>query len=259
MADVTISQLTRGAPPGNALLPYSTGSNTLGVPVSAVLQTAGNIGINVANPSRKLEVGGVIKTNDWFNVKYPTSIHEYALGPFYTFNDFHITHTTDSFVTHSCRFTILTSGNVGVGTTTPRAGLEVNNESFIQNNVYIKRGTFSIFNINRRIKLTLSNYHYVKLKLYAMRSNSGDSMVWWEGILNNNFGTAYTQPMSQRTASGTISYTLASINGGPPPNENVVPCVWNFDFNNTPSNAWGHYEITGSTNYIPATVDVTTW
>jgi len=47
MADVTISQLTRGTPTGNSLLPYSTGSNTLGVPVSALLQNTNNVGIGV--------------------------------------------------------------------------------------------------------------------------------------------------------------------------------------------------------------------
>ena len=47
MADVTISQLTQGTPNGNNLLPYSTGSNTLSVPVSALLQNTNNVGIGV--------------------------------------------------------------------------------------------------------------------------------------------------------------------------------------------------------------------
>ena len=47
MADVTISQLTKGIPAGNSILPYSTGSDTLGVPVSALLQNTNNVGIGV--------------------------------------------------------------------------------------------------------------------------------------------------------------------------------------------------------------------
>ena len=43
MADVTISQLTQGIPAGNNILPYSTVSNTLGVPVSAIFQNAGDV------------------------------------------------------------------------------------------------------------------------------------------------------------------------------------------------------------------------
>ena len=50
MADVTISQLTKGTPAGNNILPYSTGSNTLGVPVSALFQNTTKIGFNTTDP-----------------------------------------------------------------------------------------------------------------------------------------------------------------------------------------------------------------
>jgi hypothetical protein len=49
MADVTISQLTRGIPAGNNLLPYSTGTNTLGAPVSALFQNTSNAYFNSLN------------------------------------------------------------------------------------------------------------------------------------------------------------------------------------------------------------------
>jgi len=62
MADITINELTKGTPTGNSILPYSTGSNTLGVPVSAILQNAGNIGIGTAAPEVKLHVVGDICT-----------------------------------------------------------------------------------------------------------------------------------------------------------------------------------------------------
>jgi len=45
MADVTISQLTQGTPNGNHLLPYSTGSSTLGACVSAIFENTNNVGI----------------------------------------------------------------------------------------------------------------------------------------------------------------------------------------------------------------------
>jgi len=51
MADVTISSLPLGTPSGNHLLPYSTGSSTLGVPVSAIFQNSNNIGIGTTTPS----------------------------------------------------------------------------------------------------------------------------------------------------------------------------------------------------------------
>lgn len=58
MADVSISSLTQGIPAGNSILPYSTGSSTLGVPVSAILQNVGNVGIGTNNPNRRLHISG---------------------------------------------------------------------------------------------------------------------------------------------------------------------------------------------------------
>jgi len=59
MADVTISSLPLGTPSGSALLPYSTGSNTLGVPVSALFQSVGsNVGIGLINPNVALTING---------------------------------------------------------------------------------------------------------------------------------------------------------------------------------------------------------
>ena len=59
MADVTIDELTRGTPLGSYILPYSTGSNTLGVPVSALFQGGGsNIGIGLTNPNVTLTING---------------------------------------------------------------------------------------------------------------------------------------------------------------------------------------------------------
>ncbi len=53
MADVTISQLTQGTPNGNHLLPYSTGSSTLGTSVSAIFENTGNVGIGSVALSQK--------------------------------------------------------------------------------------------------------------------------------------------------------------------------------------------------------------
>jgi hypothetical protein len=50
MADVTISQLTPGTPAGSGIVPYSTGSVTLGVPVSALFQDGCVVGIGTATP-----------------------------------------------------------------------------------------------------------------------------------------------------------------------------------------------------------------
>ena len=54
MADVTISQLTQGVPTGGNVLPYSTGLNTLGVPVSAMFQNTSKVGIGTFGTSDPL-------------------------------------------------------------------------------------------------------------------------------------------------------------------------------------------------------------
>ena len=56
MADVTISQLTNGVPAGNNLLPYSTGTVTLGVPVSAMFQNTSKVGIGTTDPLYNLHL-----------------------------------------------------------------------------------------------------------------------------------------------------------------------------------------------------------
>ena len=64
MADVTISALTRGTPAGNNVVPYSTGTDTLGTAVSAMFHNAGNVGIGTAAPAAKLDVNGDVKANN---------------------------------------------------------------------------------------------------------------------------------------------------------------------------------------------------
>lgn len=59
MADTTIADLTRANPSPGHLLPYSTGSDTLATPVSAIFQNfepASRLGIGTTNPLRQLHM-----------------------------------------------------------------------------------------------------------------------------------------------------------------------------------------------------------
>jgi len=62
MADVTISQLTQGTPSGSNLLPYSTGSDTLGTSISAIFQNNEThyIGIGTSAPGSTLHLKGPV-------------------------------------------------------------------------------------------------------------------------------------------------------------------------------------------------------
>ena len=71
MADVTISQLTAGAPANNNIIPYSTGTDTLGVPVSAMFQNTSVIKTSTLGSLDGLQLytNKDVKKSFWFIVK----------------------------------------------------------------------------------------------------------------------------------------------------------------------------------------------
>jgi hypothetical protein len=132
MADVTISGLTRGIPTGNNIIPYSTGSDTLGVPVSALFHNAGNIGIGTPDPQKAIEVrgdgtlgAGRIRVSNSTDPAYEISDTTNVKG--YLFYDT-IGASNSIILRHASVFNQLVlknTGNVGIGTTTPAEKLTV--------------------------------------------------------------------------------------------------------------------------------------
>ena len=78
MADVTISQLTQGTPSGSNLLPYSTGSNTLGVPISAIFQNTECVAIGTTTPLTFVRLH--IQAPQESNVFQSTSVTQHQLN-----------------------------------------------------------------------------------------------------------------------------------------------------------------------------------
>ena len=259
MADTTISALPPGTPAGSGIVPYSTGSVTLGVPVSALFHNAGNVGIGTASPAGILDVrrgastsgvGGsiIMKAQEGYagsdggNVLISSGNNGPGASNGYVAIGAGASIAGTSF-SNGESMRIVSSGNVGIGTVTPVAKLDVYGNVVAQNGIARRTNSFTLgASVQRRITVSLTNYSYAKFKLYALRSNSGSSVVWWEGILNNNFGTAYTNTMSERRTGSTMSYTLTTVNGPASPNENTAPCLWHFDFNSTLSPGQGHYD-----------------
>ena len=103
-----------------------------------------------------------------------------------------------------------------------------------QGGVYTTDNTFSVdANTNRRIQVVLGNYTSTKFRIYGLRTNSGNSICYWEGVLNNNYNTSYTNVISSLNGGGgTITLTVSSPTSG----------TWNFDFNNTSSGGYGWYD-----------------
>lgn len=101
-----------------------------------------------------------------------------------------------------------------------------------QAGVYTTAGTFSIdASVRRRVQVVLGNYTMTKFRIYALRTNSGDSIAYWEGFLNNNFNQSYSDTFTSSSGGGTIGFTFSSSSAG----------VWNFDFNTSGSGAYGWF------------------
>lgn len=116
-----------------------------------------------------------------------------------------------------------------------------------QAGVYTTNNVFGIgANTNVRVQVNISNYGFTKFRIYGLRTNAGNSVVWWEGILNNNNNQSFTNTMTQQTSGGNISFTLSSPSAG----------VWNFDFNNAGSGGTGWYD---KQDYGSGSVTVTTY
>lgn len=87
-------------------------------------------------------------------------------------------------------------------------------------------------NTNRRVRVTLSNYGAAFVKLIALRTNGGNSTVYWDGKINNNNNTGYATAFNSDTSSGTISYTFTNNGDG----------TFDWDFNNSGSSGnWSIY------------------
>jgi len=171
MADVTINGLTPGTPAGNNILPYSTGANTLSVPVSALFHNAGNIGIGTSNPVTRLTVNGdsflnYTNTSGLLlrNVASENRIdsYNYPITQGYPLAVLASTVRFQNASTETMR--IDAAGNVGIGTSTPQARLDVNGNMYNNNlpmygvrawvkfsGVNDENGSASTANTNRQI------------------------------------------------------------------------------------------------------------
>jgi len=191
MADVTISSLPLGTPSGNALLPYSTGSNTLGVPTSAIFQNISTgIGINCKPESSETKLfirsgypdsylfglSGTSKSSAMYLLvdvdnKRQTCITDSNGARTLVFDNSVPGQTNTQFWNNNTEaIRINSSNNVGIGTINPTAKLDVAGDVKATNTAkaWVRfNGTGTIgqnqtiiasYNVSSVIKLTENNY-----------------------------------------------------------------------------------------------------
>jgi len=196
MADVTINELTRGVPAGGNILPYSTGSNTLGVPVSAILQDAGNIGIGNNSPQSKLHVYDASNSlialgragNPQALAKWEYNSGTCSFGTRDTDNLELITNNVS-------RLFMNTVGNVGIGTTTPTAKLDVNGNVKATN---IPKFAWARFNGSGEIQASLG--------VTSITPNSPNSNVYIVDVTAANFSNANYSITGMTRYNGTSCF-----------------------------------------------------
>ncbi|WP_293916519.1 hypothetical protein [Sphingobacterium sp. UBA5789] len=106
---------------------FSQANNGTGDRYDFLIKENGSVGIGTLTPSAKLEVAGAIKTSD----KNVSNILSYtgSSGVVGTESN----HPLDFWTNSSSKMTILSNGNVGIGTVTPSAKLAVNGDALASN------------------------------------------------------------------------------------------------------------------------------
>lgn len=194
----TTDYTTSGGTNTVTLLQGSSAGDTVEIisttPVSAVNSAVlvGNntfTGNQIINSSgNSIDASNRIRSREGFRVTGNNGSNEYQLGPFYNFTDFHITHSTDNFTSHTRRVTIDTSGNVSIG----NANTLSNTRIYIHND-----------DVNNPVQSVLHNVNAGGSRYHILTSGGADAMsMQWD---NNNalaiLQSYSTYPLTFRTNS----------------------------------------------------------
>jgi hypothetical protein len=238
MADVTISSLSLGTPFGDNTLPYSTGSSTLGVQVSALFQTVySNIGIATSTPNARLTINGAVSATGAItgnanltinNINYNKSniglvnyqgtqailasdINNWDNSLRISGNqDLNYPNTVSLYSNNNIRMFVAANGNVKIGAdSNPQAKLDVAGTIRATGDVKVDSGYVDTTGTT----VTLANNEYIDFPLA-----SGLLIVNAHGPTNGSV-SAYlvggTGVLRLGTSVGTPPYTVTFVNPAP--------------------------------------------
>ena len=99
-----------------------------------------------------------------------------------------------------------------------------------QNNTIVRRQSFDLGAFKRRVHVQLDNNTSMKVSICCQRDGVDNSLLIWDGYINNNYNTSYcTEVKSVRTNGTNSAYTFSKTDAI----ENE-PCNFYWDFNESP-------------------------
>jgi hypothetical protein len=177
--------------PADNILGFSNNGNQ-----NMVILEGGNVGIGIANPSRKLDVNGIIKASI-FDVNGEGFFRGDVIG------EMHLQSGTTNIsfrnnANNAYLAVITNSGNVGIGTTTPQSGyrLHVVDSVYVGGNVsasaYTTRSDFNLKDDIFDLKYGLNEILNLQPVEYTYKSNGSKQL----GFIAQDIGTILPEVVS---------------------------------------------------------------
>ncbi len=123
--------------------------------------------------------------------------------------------TSGAVNTTELNFDIASGGAISTPLKLDNGGVTVTG-NHTQNGARVQMQSFDLFGSatsERRVRVTLGNYESCYVRIMAQRTNGGDAIAYWEGIINNNNNANFVTELHSKSANPTFTfdYTTTSI------------------------------------------------
>ena len=123
--------------------------------------------------------------------------------------------TSGAVNTTELNFDIASGGAISTPLKLDNGGVTVTG-NHTQNGARVQMQTFDLFSSStseRRVRVTLGNYESCYVRIMCQRTNGGDAIAYWEGLLNNNNNANYVTELHSKSSNPTFTfdYTTTTI------------------------------------------------